>query len=356
MGSCVLLVAATAGTGPGGQTLARRARSDCRRSIGLGRGQPRIAVGQQRAERLTFLDGGRLLVATCPRYHRVVLTRITDAREFEEIGDIEVGGRPVAVAPGKDRFTVLVRPHGDARHLEEAWWQAFDLAGDPIGSRARIGWDPGDFAAAPRTSRSAYVLTSGSAEERDQPSVAGGESSSTWRTETPKSIGRIPFDDPKDDPERLILLPDGRAAVSLRGSDQVARLDLSDPKAPKLIDRLRVPDHGVPLAMAVGKDGRLLVGDPDASAFWRVEGDRLVQVDVDGKVADLVGDRGIRLATPPREGALQRKCSSRARISPSASSRSAARPIWARRARSGSPIHPSEGSWPSPTAPAGVST
>ncbi|HEY2158086.1 MAG TPA: glycerol-3-phosphate 1-O-acyltransferase PlsY, partial [Isosphaeraceae bacterium] len=39
----------------------------------------RYAPGHQRAERLAFLDGGKLLVATCPRYLRVVLARITDA-------------------------------------------------------------------------------------------------------------------------------------------------------------------------------------------------------------------------------------------------------------------------------------
>lgn len=295
VGLVVLLVAAAAGTG--------LAVNASRRPELIVAGHrlvevSRYAPGQQRAERLAFLDGGRLLVATCPRYHRVVLSRITDAQEFEAVKDIEAGGRPVAVAAAKDRFTVLVRPHGDARHLEEAWWQAFDLAGEPIGSRARIGWDPDDFAFS-EDGRLAYVLTSGSAEgETNRPApallvfeVADG---------TAKSIGRVSFDDPQDDPERLVLLPGGRAAVSLRGSDCVARLDLSDPRSPRLIDRLAVPDHGVPLALALGKDGRLLVGDPDASAFWRLDGDRLVQVDVDGGVADLVEAEGFTFATLPR--------------------------------------------------------
>ena len=294
-GLVVLLVAIAAGTGLA-VNASRRAELTVagHRFVEVSRHAP----GQQRAERLAFLYGGRLLVATCPRYHRVVLTRITDSREFEEVNAIEVGGRPVAIAAAKDRFTVLVRPHGDARHLEEAWWQAFDVAGDPIGSRVRIGWDPDDFAFSD-DGRLAYVLTSGSAEgETNRPApalivfdLADG---------TTKAIGRLAFDDPKDDPERLILLPDGRAAVSLRGSDQVARLDLSEPRSPKLIDRLNVPDHGVPLALAVGKDGRLLIGDPDASAFWRLDGDHLVQVDVDGGVADLVEAEGFVFTTLPR--------------------------------------------------------
>ncbi len=258
----------------------------------------RYAPGHQRAERLAFLDGGKLLVATCPRYLRVVLTRVTDAREVEEVKDIDVEGRPVAIAAANDHFTVLVRPHGDARHLEEAWWQSFDLAGDAIGSRVRVGWDPDDFAFS-EDGTLAYVLTSGSAEgETNRPSpalivfdVADG---------TAKPIGRVAFDHANDDPERLTLLPGGRAAVSLRGSNDIAQLDVSDPRSLRIIDRVAVPDDGVPLALAVGGDGRLLVGDPDASAFWRLDGDRLVRVDVDGGVADLVEAEGFTFATLPR--------------------------------------------------------
>ncbi len=258
----------------------------------------RYAPGHQRAERLAFLDGGKLLVATCPRYLRVVLARITDSHEVEEVKDIDVEGRPVAIAAARDRFTVLVRPHGDARHLEEAWWQAFDLDGNPIGSRVRIGWDPDDFAIS-ADGKLAYVLTSGSAEgetNRPLPSLTILD----VKDGTPRLIGRVVFDHPKDDPERLILLPEGRAAVSLRGSNEIARLDVSDPKAPGVVDRVPVPDEGVPLALAVGGDGRLLVGDPDASAFWRLEGDRLLRVDVDGGVAELIEAEGFTFATLPR--------------------------------------------------------
>jgi glycerol-3-phosphate acyltransferase PlsY len=258
----------------------------------------RFAPGQQRAERLAFVDGGKYLVATCPRYLRAVLAHVTDSRTLELVADIDVGGRAVAVAPGKDRFTLLVRPHGDARHLEEAWWQSYDLAGNPIGSRIRIGWDPDDFAFS-EDGRLAYVLTSGRAEgetNRPAPALIVFDLSNG----PPTPIGRVSFDDPKDDPERLAILTGGRAAVSLRGPDEIARLDLSDPKFPKLIDRLKVPDAGIPLALAVDSAGRVLVGDPDASAFWRLEGDRLVQVDVDGGVADLIEAEGYVLATLPR--------------------------------------------------------
>lgn len=258
----------------------------------------RFAPGQQRAERLAFLDGGRLLVATCPRYLRAVLARVTGAGGLELVKDIDVGGRAVAVAAGKDRFTVLVRPHSDARHLEEAWWQAYDFAGNPVGDRVRVGWDPDDFAFS-ADGTWAYVLTSGHAEgetNRPAPALAVYD----LRARPPEPVGRVGVGAPGDDPERLALLPDGRAAVSLRGSNQVARFDVSDPSEPKPLDRLAVPDQGVPLALAVGKNGRLLVGDPDASAFWRLEGDRLVQVDVDGGVADLIEAEGFVFATLPR--------------------------------------------------------
>ena len=295
VGLVALLVAIAAGTGLA-LNASRRAELTIpgHRFVEVGR----FAPGQQRAERLAFLDGGRLLVATCPRYLRAVLVRVTEGRELEAVKDIDVEGRAVAIATAKDRFTILVRPHGDARHLEEAWWQSFDLAGEPIGSRVRIGWDPDDFAFSD-DGKYAYVLTSGKAEgETNRPApalivfdLADG---------SPKPVGRVSFDDPKDDAERLVLLPSRCAAVSLNGSNQVARLDLADPASPRLIDRLNVPDRGIPLALAVGTDGRLLVGDPDASAFWRLEGDRLVPVDVDGGVADLVEAEGFVFATLPR--------------------------------------------------------
>lgn len=258
----------------------------------------RCAPGQQRAERLAFLDGGNLLVATCPRYLRAVLLRVKEDCRLEQVADIDVGGRAVAVAGFRDHFVILVRPHGDARHLEEAWWQSFDFRGEPTGPRVRIGWDPDDFAFS-EDGRYAFVLTSGNAEgETNRPAPA----LTVFRLAdgAPQPIGHVAFEAPKDDPERLALLPGGRAAVSLAGTNQVARLDLSDPASPKLVDRLDVPDGGLPLALAVGSNGRLLVGDPDASTFWRLEGDRLIPVDADGGVADLLEADGLVFATLPR--------------------------------------------------------
>ncbi len=262
----------------------------------------RLATGHQRAERLAFLGGGSRLAVSCPRYMRVVLARVTEPAGLEVVRDIQLEGRPVALAASGDRLYVLQRPHADARHLEEAWWEAFDLDGNPIGSRVRVGWDPDDMALS-SDGRYAYVLTSGKAEgewNRPAPALIVFDLASG----PPRAVSRVAFEGPKDDPERLVLLPGGRAAVSLRGPEQVARLDLADPAAPRLVDRLDVPAPGSPDALAVAGDGSLLVGDPEASAYWRLEGERFVRVDVDGGVGDLVEADGLILSTLPRGSGL----------------------------------------------------
>ncbi len=258
----------------------------------------RLATGHQRAERPIFLDGGKMLAVTCPRYMRVVLASVTASPGLELIRDIKLEGRPVALAAAKDRFYVLQRPHGDARHMEEAWWETFDFDGRPIGSRVRIGWDPDDMAIS-ADERYAYVLTSGLAEgetNRPAPALICFDLTSS----PPKAVGRVSFDLPKDDPERLLLLPNGRAAVSLRGTNAIARIDLADPTSPKLIDRIEAPSPLVPDAITLTKDGRLLVGDPDAHAYWRQAGDALIRVDVEGGAADLVEAEGLVFVTLPK--------------------------------------------------------
>jgi glycerol-3-phosphate acyltransferase PlsY len=299
VGLVLLLVALIAGTGLA-LNAARRLelKVEGRRFVEVAR----LATGQQRAERVAFLDGGRLLAATCPRYMCVVLARVTDSPGLELLREIPTEGRAVAIAGAKDRFYVLVRPHADARHLEEAWWQVFGLDGKPIGDRVRIGWDPDDLALS-TDGKFAYVLTSGNAEgetNRPPPALITFDLTAS----PPRALGSVSFSAPKDDPERLLLLPDGRAAVSLRGSNQVARLDLSEPTAPKLMDRIDVPDRGVPLALAVDRAGRLLVADPDASAYWRLDGNHFGRIDVDDGVADLLNADGLLLATLPRGSGL----------------------------------------------------
>ncbi len=299
IGLVLLIVAMTAGTG--------LALNAARRFEVVAGGKrlaevSRLAVGHQRSERLTFCNGGKTLAFTCPRYMRLIIADVSDSPELSLKKDIKLDGRPVTVATANDRLYVLVRPHGDARHLEEAWWETFDFDGNPIGSKLRIGWDPDDIAFSP-DGKLAYVLTSGSAEgETNRPLPALLTFDLT--ANPPRPINRVEFDRPKDDPERLILLPNQKAAISLRGSNTVARLDLADPTAPKIIDRLDSPARFVPETLAASADGSLLIGDSESNAYARQVGDRLITVDVDGGVADLLEVHGLIFATLPKGSGL----------------------------------------------------
>jgi glycerol-3-phosphate acyltransferase PlsY len=191
----------------------------------------RVATGHQRAERLTFLDGGRLLAVTCPRYNRVVLYRVTAGPGLELHTDIALEGRPVALAAAADRFYVLERPAGDARHVEHGFWETFDFTGRRIGSRYLVGFYPDDLAITPDGAH-AVVLTSGRAEgDANKPLpaltvVALGPDASGHRL-----IVRVELDEPGADPERLVLGSSGRicmASVRLSENDRGLIVDLSD--------------------------------------------------------------------------------------------------------------------------------
>jgi glycerol-3-phosphate acyltransferase PlsY len=203
----------------------------------------RVGTGHQRAERVAFADGGNLLAVTCPRYDRLVLYRVSSGSTLELLRDIELDGRPVAVAAGRDRLYVLERPPGDERHVRPGWWETFDFQGQPIGSRVTVGMYPDDLALTP-DGRHALVLTSGRGEgdpERPAPALDVLELGS----ETPRAIGHLDFDRPRDDPARVTLSRSGdKASVSLLGTGAVAAIDLADRSNPRLIDRTPLgPGH-----------------------------------------------------------------------------------------------------------------
>lgn len=201
----------------------------------------RVATGLQRADRLTFLDGGRLLAVSCPRYGRVVLYTVGD-NGLERDRVIKLEGRPVAVWPSGDRLYVLQRPVLDARHVEAGWWDCFDLEGRPVGSRFRVGYDPDDLAVS-ADGRWAFVALSGHAEgeaNRPDPELMVVELQGDGGH--PRVVGRLTFDQPGDDPERLRLSPDGSTvAVTFAGSDQVAWVDVRDREHPRAEPRGRIP-------------------------------------------------------------------------------------------------------------------
>jgi glycerol-3-phosphate acyltransferase PlsY len=205
----------------------------------------RAATGHQRAARLAFADGGKLLAVTCPRYNRLVLYRVTETETLAVARDILLKGRPVAIASTIDRFYVLQRPIADAHHLEPAYWETFDFQGERMDPKFVVGWDPDDLAITP-DQRHALVLLSGHAEgesNRPDPSlevVSLGE-------DHPRIVGHLTFDGPGDDPDRLMLSATGQcAAVSLLGANRVAAIDLTDVKKPRLISESRLPASEIP--------------------------------------------------------------------------------------------------------------
>jgi acyl-phosphate glycerol 3-phosphate acyltransferase len=229
----------------------------------------RVATGHQRAERLVFADHGKLLAATCPRYGRVMLYRVTEANALDLVRDIELEGRPVALSATVDRLFVLVRPNNDARHVEEGWWETFDLAGNPIGSKVRVGLYPDDLAITP-DGRHALVLTSGRGEggnHRPMPMITVYDVGAA--SENPKVVGQLAFDKSGDDPARLALSDEGTtAAVSLQGSNAVAWVDLTDLAQPRLLARRAWPEPSRPDSLRFDHRGGLLATDEAEEALW----------------------------------------------------------------------------------------
>ena len=228
----------------------------------------RVATGHQRAERLAFADHGNLLAATCPRYGRVMLYRVTTANTLDLIRDIELEGRPVALATSTRHLHVLVRPNNDARHVEEGWWETFDLTGKAEGKKVRVGFYPDDLEITP-DGRHALVLTSGrgeGGEHRPSPSLSVYEIGSE---EVTRPVARLEFEQPGDDPARLALSEDGsRAAVSLQGSNAIAWVDLADLGHPRIMTRVRWKHRSPPDAIRFDRSGGLLAVAESEEAVW----------------------------------------------------------------------------------------
>ncbi|WP_152053250.1 glycerol-3-phosphate 1-O-acyltransferase PlsY [Tautonia marina] len=216
----------------------------------------RFRTGHQRAGALAFADEGRLLVVACPRYNRLVLFQIDEHDNVSLTNDLLLHGRPVAVYEEGDRLFVLQRPTGDDRHLEAGYWEAFSHAGEPLGSKFRIGWDPDDFTFSP-DGRLAYVLTSGRSEGGDEskPAPALVVVSVGDSTEEHEIVAQLEFLEPNDDPERIILSDSGRfAAVVLGQSQTIACVDLSDSTAPVITGRVPLATREVPYLSATPID------------------------------------------------------------------------------------------------------
>ena len=304
VGLIVLIVALAAGTGLA-LNAARTPRAG-RRTAGRIAEVARLATGHQRAERPVFLDGGRLLAVDLPALHaRRPRPRRPTRRASNSSATSSSRAGPSRPSARVDRLFVVVRPARRRPAHRRGLVRDVRLRrqADRLEGPGRLG--PPTTSPSPTDGRYAYLLTSGHAEGETNRPPPALDRPRPERPGTTLPVGRVAFDlGQATTPSACSCCPDGKAAVSLRGSNQIARLDLSDPDSPKLLDRLDLPAPCVPDALAVGEDGRLLVGDPDASAFWRLEGDRFVQVDVDGGVAELVEAGGLVFATLPRGSGL----------------------------------------------------
>jgi glycerol-3-phosphate acyltransferase PlsY len=196
------------------------------------RAADRVRTGHQRAERLAFADGGQALAVTCPRYNRVVIYRVAPGPKLTMHRDVKLAGRPVGLAASGDRLYVLQRPHGDARHVEPAWWDVLDLDGEPAGPRHRVGFDPDDLALVDG-GRTALVLLSGNAEGETNRPAPSLDVVDLTDPAHPEPLGSVTFHRRGDDPERLAVGADGRSAtVVLFESNDLISVDLNDRRAP----------------------------------------------------------------------------------------------------------------------------
>jgi acyl-phosphate glycerol 3-phosphate acyltransferase len=206
----------------------------------------RATTGQQRVDRIAFARAGTRLAATCPRYDRVVVFGVEPNGKLTQIREIQLEGRPVALANVGDNFVVLETPTGDQRHVEPGWWETFDPDGNRLGGRHVAGFYPDDLAVTP-DGRRLLLLSSGRAEgDPTKPLPALDVVDFQIDAGSSRTVGRITFD-AVDDPCRLSLSASGHfAAVLLTKTGQTLAIDLSTPQSPKLIGRTKSTGSDTP--------------------------------------------------------------------------------------------------------------
>ena len=111
----------------------------------------RVATGHQRAERLAFADRGRLLAATCPRYDRVMLYRVTEA----DGARTRPRHRPRRAGPSRSRRRPTASTSWSARTTtpatsRKAGGRRSTSTAEPVGPKVRVGFYPDDLADHPR--------------------------------------------------------------------------------------------------------------------------------------------------------------------------------------------------------------
>ncbi len=219
----------------------------------------RALTGLQRIDRITFDRTGSWVAATCPRYERVVIYPVDAQKRLGPVREVELDGRPLAIAATRRGFVVLVQPGGDERHVEPGWIESLDCAGNRVGDRVRTSFYPRDLAVS-RDGMRVFVLCAGRTEgdaKKPAPSletVALAESGAPGRV-----LDRLEWNDPEP-PGRLILSQSGAAAlVTLPSAGESLAIDLASAPGPKRLRRLPCAEGDTPFPSDSGEGDWILL-------------------------------------------------------------------------------------------------
>lgn len=207
----------------------------------------RLSTGLQRVDRVAFDASGWRLAATCPRYDRVLIHRVDDDRRLALEREIELEGRPLAVAAWAGGFVVLVQPGGDRRHVEPGWWETFDRDGNHVGGRHPTGFYPRDLAVSRDGSRLLVVCAGRAAGDAKKPLPSLEIIEPVAGTEAVRMTGRVEWEADLE-PGRLALSHDGAEAIVVNlALTETLALDLASPDAPRLISRVPLKHGDTPV-------------------------------------------------------------------------------------------------------------
>ncbi len=231
-----------------GSWLTQNARTPIEVHAGLWnlRETARASTGQQRSTRVVFNESGDRLAVLCPRYNRVLVYNVAADDTLDPASQIEVGGRPMAVAAAGGKLVVLVRPANDHKHLEPGWSEVFSFDGERVGPRIPAGYYPDDLGVTP-DGRRLLVLCSGRGEgDADKPAPELTILPAEFGPNPPQPLGRLLFD-PGDDPDRLTVSAQGtRGLVTLAHSNQTIAVDLAQADAPVVAGRAKLAGDTLP--------------------------------------------------------------------------------------------------------------
>lgn len=206
----------------------------------------RAGTGLQRATRLAFCDDGQRLALLCPRYERLVLFAIGPNQELEVAEEVELDGRPMALAVAESSLYVLQRPASDQRHVEPGWVEALDFQGAKRGPRFLAGHNPDDLALTP-DGETALVITGERTSGDGQPPPRFLQVVAL--KDGPREVARVDLGRWEDEPGRIHLARSGLAAmIAVPALGTAVAVDLSDPRAPRRLGESPLPrrDLGYP--------------------------------------------------------------------------------------------------------------